>query len=262
MELLPMEPVEKIKSPASQFDAIAFLYDELMSGVPYRQWEDYLEQILEREDCSPVTILDLCCGTGSVSRLLAEKGYQVSGIDISAGMIDLAKTRSQEKGLYIDYHVQDAAALRLGRKFDLVVSLFDSLNYILESASLQQAFYRVSEHITPGGLFVFDVNTELALSAGLFNQDNLGNSKSPLHYNWKSSYDSVSRICRVHMDFIYRKSGTEQKVEVVHYQRAYEEREIIDMLRSAGLEVLHVYDAYTFEKANRFSDRAFYIARK
>ena len=252
---------ERISSPASQFDKIAFLYDELMSGVPYRSWVKYVRRVLKRFGCHPRTVLDLCCGTGSVSLLLAEEGYRVAGADISPAMIALARRRAEEKGLAIDYHVQDASSLRLGRRFDLIVSLFDSLNYILKSSALQEAFYRASEHLEPGGLLAFDMNTELALAAGLFDQSNLG-SKSPLIYNWRSSYDVAARICRVQMDFAYRQGAAEERIEVVHYQRAYDIEEIVDMLRSAGLQPLAVYHAYTFRKATDRSDRAFFVARK
>lgn len=256
------EQTEKISSPALQFDKIAFLYDELMHGVPYQQWLDYLEQLLDKYMLAPSTILDLCCGTGTMSRLLSEKNYSVTGVDISDGMIEIATQRSEAAGFDAKYYVQDAAKLHLGQRFDLAISLFDSLNYILEAADLQQAFYRVSEHLRPGGLFVFDMNTELALAIGLFNQDNLGIKRAPVHYNWRSSYDKTSRICRIHMDFIYRQNGSDEKIEVIHYQRAYDEMEIVEMLMNAGLRVHAVYDAYTFVEASSQSDRVFYICRK
>ncbi|HEY3298083.1 MAG TPA: class I SAM-dependent methyltransferase [Armatimonadota bacterium] len=254
--------MEQMSSPALQFDKIAFLYDELMSTVPYNEWFKYLDGLLDKFQHHPKTVLDLCCGTGTFSRLLAEKGYQVSGVDISAGMIEVARQRSLAAGLDIDFRVQDAAQLRFGKKFDLIISLFDSLNYIVDASSLQQTFYRVSEHLNPESIFIFDMNTELALAIGLFNQDNLGHRRAPVHYNWRSSYDKAARICRIHMDFVYRKGGIGEKVEVVHFQRAYDEMEVVEMLITAGLKVHAVYDAYTFEPANRQSDRVFYVARK
>ena len=252
---------EKLTSPALQFDEIAFLYDELMAGVPYRQWIEYLDRIMQKYDCVPRMILDLCCGTGSVSVRLAEEGYQVSGVDISPEMIQIARQKAEESGIYVDFHVQNAAKLRLGKKFDLVVSLFDSLNYIIDASDLQQAFYRVSEHLEPGGLFVFDMNTELALEIGLFNQNNYG-TNMPVHYDWRSTYDKAIRICRIQMEFIYQQREGDKRIEVVHYQRAYGEEEVVEMLQTAGLEVLSVYNAYTLRKASKQNDRVFYVSRK
>lgn len=253
--------VREITSPAEQFDSIAGLYDELMSVVPYDYWVDYLHQILRRFNHKPTTILDLCCGTGRVSVLLAQKGYQVTGVDISPEMIEVARRKPEARKGLVDFHVQDASKLHLGCKFDLVISLFDSLNYITDSSALQLAFLRVYDHLRPGGLFIFDMNTELALAGGLFNQNNFGSSSRVL-YDWRSTYDPNTRICRIDMNFLYRKGGAETQTKIVHYQRAYDEREIVDMLSTAGFKVLAVYNAYTFRPATKKSDRAFFVAKK
>ena len=252
---------EEIIGPARQFDEIAFLYDELMAAVPYDSWVEYVQCILSKFDYHPRTILDLCCGTGGAGLLLAETGYQVSGVDISSCMVDIAKRKAAGKGLSVDYCVQDVSSLRLRRRFDLILSLFDSLNYILESSVLQQTFHRISEHLQPGGLLIFDMNTELAFTAGLFDQNNLG-SKASVVYDWHSSYDPTARICRIRMEFAHKRHGVERCTEVVHYQRAYDEREIVGMLECAGLQVLAVYDAYTLRQASSRSDRIFFVARK
>lgn len=248
-----------IPSPESQFDEIAFLYDQLMSGVPYREWANYLKRILKLYNHRPRTMLDLCCGTGTVSLILAEEGRRVSGVDISPAMIELAAQKAQAIGIRADFHAQDAATFRLGKKFDLVFSLFDSLNYILESSALQQAFYRVSEHLNANGLFVFDMNTELALAGRFFDQSNVG-SRSPVNYNWRSTYDPDSCICSINMDFICRQP--ERRISIVHYQRAYDLADVEQMLATAGLEVLDTYDAYSLRKASARSDRVFFVARK
>ena len=252
---------DALPSPESQFDEIAFLYDQLMSGVPYREWANYLKRILKRYDHRPKTMLDLCCGTGTVSLLLAKEGFKVTGVDISPGMIELATRKAQTMGIRADFHAQDAASFRLGKKFDLVFSFFDSLNYITESADLQQAFYRVWEHLNPGGLFIFDMNTELALAGRFFDQSNLS-ARSPVNYVWRSAYDPEARICSIYMEFVYRQAGVEKRVSIVHYQRAYALAEIEEMLTTAGLDVLDTYDAYSFRKATSRSDRAFFVARK
>lgn len=248
-------------TPERQFDDIAFLYDELMAGVPYRGWVEYLQRILHHHKCTPKTVLDLCCGTGTVSLILARMGYQATGIDLSAGMIEYAANKARSQKLDVDFRVQDAAELRLGKRFDLVISLFDSLNYILDASALQNAFYRVCEHLHPGGLFVFDMNTELALAGRFFDQNNLG-SGAPVIYEWRSTYDPEARICTVRMSFIYRRRGEEKHVRIVHYQRAYGIDEIADMLRRAGLDVLSVYNGYTLRRASARSDRVFFVARK
>lgn len=247
-----------VAGPESQFNEIAFLYDELMDGVPYNGWVRYLHSILNRLNYRPESILDLCCGTGTVTRILSSQGYSVAGVDISAEMIKCARNLANNEGKSIEYFIQDAATFDIGRQFDLVISFFDSLNYIINENDLQSCFKQVHKHLHHNGFFIFDMNTEFALMAGFFNQSNNG-SRSPVIYNWKSKYDPNTHICAVEMDFIYHDSI---KKHVVHFQRAYEDSEIINMLHNAGLEIVSVYDAYTFKEVNSKSDRAFYIARK
>lgn len=240
-----------------QFDDVAFLYDELMSAVPYGEWVKYVEELLMEHKCRPETVLDLCCGTGSASLLLSGRGYKVTGVDISPEMIEIAKEKSA--GSDVDFYVQDVTALNLGRTFDLVLSLFDSLNYILKPEDLQEAFRHTADHLDEGGLFIFDMNTEYALSAGLFNQRNL-DEDDPVQYNWRSSYNPATRICAIEMSFSHKESG--KLVETVHYQHAYQVDEIIHMLGTAGLNVLSAYRAYTFRKASDGCDRVFFVAKK
>ncbi|MFA6666389.1 MAG: class I SAM-dependent methyltransferase [Armatimonadota bacterium] len=242
-----------------QFNDIAFLYDDLMSAVPYSGWINYVEELLREHKYRPVTVLDLCCGTGSASLLLARKGYKVTGVDISPRMIEIAKERSAQAGGDVEFYVQDATRFNLGRCFNLVISLFDSLNYILKPDHLLEAFRRAAAHMDEGGLFIFDMNTEYALAAGLFNQRNL-DKDDLVQYNWCSTYNPATRICTIKMSFLHKE--TQKRVETVHYQHAYQVDEIIDMLGRAGLNVLAAYCAYTFRKASDRCDRVFFVAQK
>lgn len=251
-----------MSSDYTQFTNIAQHYDALMAGVPYHLWVDYLEEILKSLDYNPRTVLDLACGTGSVSEILAERGYEVTGSDIAADMIDVARAKSAKKGSFIQYHVQDAAELTLGCKFDLIISLFDSLNYITDENTLQKAMERVSEHLDPGGYFIFDVNTEYALAHGFFNQSNIGSGKYP-KYVWVSTYDRTSRICSVNMVFeVEEVDGTRKQFTEIHEQKAYRLEELDKMLYNAGFETVARYHAYKFKQPGRRSDRVFFVARK
>jgi len=256
------EPAGESPAPiSSQFDEIAFLYDDVMVGVPYSTWVDYVERIVEYIGHRPRRILDLCCGTGTVANILAAKGYKVTGVDISPAMIEIAGRKARKSALPVEYRVANAADLSLHTTFDLVLCLFDSLNYILEASVLQVAFYRVSAHLERGGLFIFDMNTELALAGGLFDQNNIG-SRGPVLYTWKSSYEPGSRICRIDMKFLNKRGGTTEEVKMVHYQRAYDNEEVSQMLHAAGLDTQAVYHAYSFRPATSKSDRVFFVARK
>jgi SAM-dependent methyltransferase len=243
-----------------QFTEIAGHYDDLMAGVPYRYWAEYIEDILARIPYRPRTILDAACGTGNVSEILMEFGYEVTGIDISPGMIDVAKGKTGKYG-DVEYLVQDMTKLDLGRQFDVVISLFDSLNYITEPVQLQTAMKRIASHLVPGGIFIFDVNTEYALSHGFFNQANLDSRHYP-KYVWSAEYDKSRRVCTVTMVFEVPDGDATRQFTEVHRQYAYKLEELEVMIEKAGLEFVDSYFAYTFKKPSRRSDRVFFVARK
>ncbi|MHB9038779.1 MAG: class I SAM-dependent DNA methyltransferase [Armatimonadota bacterium] len=241
----------------TQFKRIAAYYDDLMAGVPYNLWVKYIEGLLKRIDYVPRTVLDVACGTGNVSELFADKGYDVVGADIAPDMIEVAKSK---KG-GVEYHVQDMVDLDLdGRKFDLAISLFDSLNYITDPNRLAQAIKRVGEHLVDGGVFIFDVNTEYALSHHFFDQANLASHHFP-NYVWNSDYDNATRICTVNMTFRVIEDGENVEFKEVHLQRAHSLEELTTMLIDAGFEVLDVFHAYKFRRPTRRSDRVFYVAK-
>lgn len=242
----------------SQFNLVADHYDDLMACVPYTYWVKYIEEILDRLEYDPVTVLDLACGTGNVSELLANKGYEVAGVDIAPKMIDVAKSKKSD----VEYYVQDMSELDFnGRKFDLAISLFDSLNYVTDPDKLAVAIKRVGEHLVDGGIFIFDVNTIYALAHHFFDQANLAPDHYP-KYIWNSEYDHSTRICRVKMVFEVMEDGERREFNEVHVQRGHSLEELTQWLLDAGFEVLNVYHAYKFRKPTRRSDRVFFVARK
>lgn len=242
---------------ATQFKQIAAYYDDLMAGVPYNLWVKYIEGILDRISCHPKSILDAACGTGNVSEILAQNGYEVVGADIAPDMIEVA--RSKDGG--VEYHVQDMAELDLGRKFDLAISLFDSLNYITDPSHLAKAIKRVGDHLVDGGVFIFDINTEYALAHHFFDQANIASVHYP-HYIWNSQYDTTNRICTVNMTFEVIENGEKVQFKEVHIQRAHSLEELRSMLLDAGFEMVDVFHAYKFRPPTRRSDRVVFIARK
>jgi SAM-dependent methyltransferase len=249
-------------SPSS-FGPVAPYYDELMQGVPYRFWLSYVEDIWKLHHLHPVKVLDLACGTGSISRLLAKRNYEVMGVDLSAGMLEAARKHAKEEALAIQFVQQDASELDLfDKNFDAVVCLFDSLNYILDSSALRSAFARIFSHLVDGGSFLFDVNTEYALAQGMFNQSCTRKDEA-LHYRWRSRYDSDTGICTVNMKFSFDPgTGVRENFTEVHRQRAYRKDEINTYLETVGFRDIVIYDAYTYEGPKKFSDRLFFLAKK
>ena len=188
---------------------------------------------------------------------MRRRGHHVVGVDLSAEMVRTAHRLGR-----LPAAVQDAAHLGLrANAFDLVVCLYDSLNYILEPDRLGQAFGGVHHCLRPGGYFIFDLNTIRALRTGLFNQSNL-RARQPLQYDWHATWDAERRLCTVRMWFRHDDGSAAVEFEEVHRQRGYAEGEVLALLEEAGLHVDAVYNAYTFRRVNRWSTRAFYVAQK
>jgi ubiquinone/menaquinone biosynthesis C-methylase UbiE len=241
----------------SQFGAIAPFYDELMRTVPYRMWVDYYLLLLAHMNVRPKSVLDVCCGTGTVAEMLAETDIEITGVDVSATMIEVAREKALEKGFPIRYVCADVSEMDLGRKFDGAYSFFDSLNYIAEPERLQSALKRVAAHLPSGATFVFDLNTAYAFEKKMFDQAQL-RPHSRLRYEWQGDWDPKSRLISVHMQFWYG----DREIKETHVQRAYSDEEIRAMLGEAGFEDVKAYHSYTLEKPRMNSDRVHYTAIK
>ena len=239
----------------ASFGPIAAHYDLLMDNVPYDMWAGYYRLLLSQINQDPDRVLDVCCGTGTVAELMTEAGYEVTGFDLSPEMIRVARNKAIEKGLAIEYHVQDASTLDLGEQFEGAYSFFDSLNYIYELEPFQKAIKSVAMHLEPGAAFIFDVNTAYAFEQEMFDQSEK-RSKAPIQYDWKGDYDAANRVIRVDMKFW--RNGEE--IRETHIQRAHSDEEIKDALREAGFVWVRVFDSYTLDPPNKQSDRLHYVA--
>jgi SAM-dependent methyltransferase len=234
----------------SSFGPVAAVYDELMHAVPYKMWLQYYESLLSQQRAEPATYLDVCCGTGLIAEMLAEKGAHVVGIDLSTEMIREAQRKAHLKRLDIEYYVADAANINLNRKFDAAYSFFDSFNYIVDPAHLQRAFQCVAKHLNPGGSFIFDLNTAYAYEAKMFDQRDKRMGVK-LKYEWKGDYDPVTRLIKVNMTFWYGGKVFHE----VHVQRAYTKDQIVAFLNTAGFKDICIYDSYTLDPPRAKSDR-------
>ncbi|MFQ3610652.1 MAG: methyltransferase domain-containing protein [Fimbriimonadales bacterium] len=250
-----------IPSSASKpFEQVAPYYDLLMHEIPYLWWLHYIEVLLEHHERTEVQrVLDLCCGTGNLTELLVLSGFEAVGVDLSEPMIQRARQKAQEHDLPITYYVQDASELDLPETFDGVVSLFDSLNNIIQPERFAECLRRVYRHLRPQGIFIFDLNTEYAFKEKMFDQSNR-RSRAPLRYHWRSEYDPSTRLCTVRMEFWVREEGQERYFQEIHCQRAYSNREVETMLVAAGFSEVYVYDAYTLDPPTNRSDRVFFVA--
>ncbi len=252
---------------APAFTQIADYYDLLMSDVPYTAWIAYVEDVLSRLDpgfrCSRV--LELASGTGTLSLEFARRGHSVLGVDLSRRMVEVARRKAKEEGLddRAFFYCADMADFDPSPygPFDLVICLFDSLNYITEPDRFQRLFFNVRTAVRKGGYFIFDLNSEYSLSHHLFDLNNLWKKRAPLYYYWKSTYDSVSRLCRIDMWFAYRTDKGFYRFKELHWQRSYSIDEVRKMCEKAGWDWVRIYEAYTFRKPEPTSERWYFVLR-
>src|SRR5947207_3233642 len=131
----------------SSFTKVAPHYDDLMNGVPYAMWVSYLKLLWSHIDAKPNRVLEVCCGTGKLCRLLASEGYDMTGVDLSPQMIAEARKSAPD----IRFEAQNAANMELNDTFDAAFSFFDSFNYITDPSDCANAIKRAAVHLNPGG---------------------------------------------------------------------------------------------------------------
>jgi SAM-dependent methyltransferase len=227
-----------------------------MSGTDYAGWVDYVEEIFRRNGLNPGLVLELGCGTGSATVLLKNRGYEMIGLDASAEMLSIARLKDADI-LYIN---QDMRNFELYGTVDAVVSLCDSMNYILTRKG-QKAVYRlVNNYLNPGGLFIFDMNTAYKYSA-------IGNRtvcrKSDGNYIiWNNRWYQEQRINEYRLTLFVKNGQLYERFLETHYQRAFDTAEIKEMLTGAGLEFVGAFGNKTFEEPGSKAGRVFYVARK
>lgn len=243
--------------PEDSFRLVAPFYDVLMAEVPYDEWVEYLRLLWTLNNAKPRTLLDVCCGTGTVAEMLARIGLTVHGIDLSEPMIEVAQQRAVSTGLPISFEVADASDFHLGRTFDGAYSFFDSLNYLVTPEQVRGAIGCVARHLEPGALFIFDLNTEYAFTHQMFDQKDL-RKKSVLKYDWKGDYNSETRLIDVTMDFWWQG----EHVQVIQHQRAHPLDEIKGFLLESGFKPVAVYHSYSLDRPRKSSDRVHFVARR
>lgn len=243
------------------YEEFAFVYDEFMQEVPYEAWADYIEKIWETWGCRPELVLDLACGTGNLTRILARRGYEMIAADQSEEMLELARAKAWEDGTDILFLQQDMREFELYGTVGSIICTCDSLNYLLEEDELLRVFRLADNYLDPEGLFIFDVNTEYKFREVLADQVRAETFEDAA-YIWENSYDEEQRINEYLVTFFRREGELYRRDEEAHYERAYPAATLTALLEQAGLKVLGVYDAFTLEPPRPDSERICFVARE
>lgn len=223
----------------SCYEALAGSYDALTTDVDYEKRGDFLEKLLRRSAIPVRLVLDLACGTGTMTWLLTQRGYEVIGVDGSEEMLAAAMSKSgQVAGVPPVFLHQSMPRLDLYGTVDAAVCCLDSLNYLTDPKDVQRTLQRLHLFVAPGGMLVFDVNTVAKLSA-LDGQVFLDETEDTLCL-WRTEYSRS--LCSYYMDlFFHREDGAWDRQTELHRQRAYTVAQLTDWLTEAGFGDIRVY---------------------
>lgn len=220
-------------------------YYRLMKGNDYESIAEYYEKIFKKENISPELILDLGCGAGSLTKVMADKGYDMIGIDISEDMLNLAKNENQHDNIL--YLCQDMREFELYGTVDVIYSSYDCINYITSKRDLKKVFALAGNYLNPDGIMIFDLNTDayfknvLAENTHVFEEDDV-------YLVWQSGYEK--RKCTFYLDMFYKNGKNYERFYEEQEQRAYSRAETENAVSGSGLKIIGFYKNLTFKKAS------------
>ncbi len=241
------------------YNGFAYIYDKLTDDVEYEKRADYIEHLFKMHmDYKPELVCDLACGTGTICRLMCEKGYDMIGIDNSLDMLNVAKEKSQDsKILYLN---QDICDFELYGTVDAITCMLDSVNYLTEDGDIERLLSLVKNYLNPGGVFIFDINTpykyENILADNIYTYEH-----DDIFYTWENSFDGEYLDFYLNF-FIKNSAGTYERITETHCQRMYTPEYLQGEIKKCGLELAGIYNDLSFESAENTSERIMLVVKK
>ena len=245
------------------YTSFAAVYDTFMDNIPYEEWEKYLKSLLYEYGVREGLVLELGCGTGNMTEILAQSGYDMIGVDNAEEMLEIAIEKRMKSGLDILYLQQDMREFELYGTVKAIVSVCDSVNYILEEEELEEVFRLVNNYLDPGGVFIFDFNTVYKYREILGDQT-IAENREECSFIWDNYYYEEERINEYELSLFIREGDSElyRKYQETHFQKAYDLETMKRLITQSGLEYITAYDAFTKEATTRVSKRIYVIARE
>lgn len=249
-----------------QYTDFASVYDEFMDETPYEQWCENVLHVLKEFSIEDGLILELGCGTGSMTELLAAKGYDMIGVDYSEDMLNIAQNKKIASGHDILYLNQDMREFELYGTVRAVISICDSVNYLLEDEDLITCFKLVNNYLDPKGIFFFDFNTDYKYET-VIGDSVIAENRDDCSFIWENFYDVEEKINEYDLTiFVKEETGNGEdmfrRFQETHLQRGYTLAEMKRFLESAGMEFIRAMDADTLGEVTETSERIYCIARE
>ena len=279
MEGMPRrETCREWDTEAAEMDAyrdFARVYDKFMDNIPYTEWGERLDALIrkygvskpERDaegllDAERNLVVDLGCGTGTLTEMMYQKGYDLVGVDVSDAMLNIAMEKKEQSGSEILYLQQDMRELELYGTVGTVYCVCDSLNYILEEEELAAVFSLVNNYLFPGGVFIFDFNTDYKYHE-VIGDATIAENREDCSFIWENIYDPEEGINEYDLTlFVRQEDETFRKYTETHLQRGYSAEQMKRLAEQAGLAVLEITDADTGQAVTDKSQRIYIVARE
>ena len=240
----------------------AAFYDRLTGDIDYAQEAEQVLRLLADYGCAePETVLDLACGSGSLSVELAQRGVDVIGVDGSADMLAKANEKAAAAGKPLLFVQQDMRELDLYGTVDAAVCMLDSLSHLCRTADLREVFRRLHLFVAPGGLLIFDVNTPykhrevLGDNAFVFEEDDFV-------CVWRNRLEERSGIVDMQLDFFVDSGGSYRRLTDTVRERAYSRRTWEKLLADAGFGIEAVYGADMLSPPGPQEERWVFVTRR
>ena len=263
----------------------AYVYDEFMDNTPYEVWCKRIHEIIRESgvtdpvraddvgaeqqndgsallDSERNLVVDLGCGTGTLTELLYQQGYDMIGVDNSGEMLSVAMEKRTESGSEILYLMQDMRELELYSTVGTVISVCDSVNYILEEEELVQTFSLVNNYLYPGGLFIFDFNTVYKYEE-VIGDATIAENREECSFIWENYYHPEEQINEYDLTvYVQEEEGLFRRFQETHYQRGYTPEQMAKIIEKAGLELVLMRDSDTDGAVTKQSQRVYLVARE
>lgn len=245
------------------YERLAYVYDFLMSDVPYDQWIEFLNQQRKLYEQEGLQLLDLACGTGELSVRLAKQGYSVTGVDLSEDMLYVANEKAEREEVHIQLFQQDMSSLEGLGLFDTIIIFCDSLNYLKTPEDVKKTFEHVHRHLHDDGLFLFDVHSPFQMEH-VFNDQTFTLVDEEVSYIWNCYRGDHPLSVEHELTFFVQedKSGKYERFDELHKQRSYIMKEYEKWLKEAGFEILSITADFTDKAPNDTSKRLFFTTKK
>ena len=247
------------------YSLLAPVYDEINKDINYSEWADFIEKIINKElsEIPAKLALDLGCGTGSMTLELATRGYDMTGVDSSPEMLDIARLRAEKSGIQGDilWLCQDMREFELYGTVDVVVSCLDCINHITKPSEVKKCFSLVHNYLIPDGLFIFDINGKRKFEE-IYADNSYVMEGEDSFCVWQNYYNRKSKLCDFYITlFKENKNGTYDRYDEAELERMYTLASMKRMLGECGLEFLGAYSDFSFTPAGDDDERLYIVAK-